>query len=149
MKKESILYGVIGVLAGALITGFGAAYAVNNDHRGMMNTMGIHTNATNQGMMDDSNMSMNDMTTALRGKTGDDFDKAFISGMIAHHQGAIEMANVAKQNAKHDEIKNLAVDIVSAQTKEITEMKSWQSQWGYSSSVSDSSSHNMNDMMGH
>lgn len=149
MNKESILYGVIGLFAGAIIAGFGAAYAVNNDHQGMMKTMGMHTNTTSQGMMNDSNMSMSEMNTALKGKTGDDFDKAFISGMIAHHQGAIEMANLAKQNAKHDEIKNLANDIVAAQTKEITEMKSWQSQWGYSTSASDDSSHNMNDMMGH
>jgi uncharacterized protein (DUF305 family) len=126
MNKESILYGVIGLLAGAIIAGFGATYAVNNNHQGMMNMMGMHSNTNSQGMMDDSDMSMSDMTSSLKGKTGDDFDKAFISGMIAHHQGAIDMANLAKQNAKHDEIKNLADDIVAAQTKEITEMKSWQ-----------------------
>lgn len=147
MNKESILYGVIGLLAGAIIAGFGATYAVNNNHQGMMNMMGMHSNTNNQGMMDDSDMSMSDMTSSLKGKTGDDFDKAFISGMIAHHQGAIDMANLAKQNAKHDEIKNLADDIVSAQTKEITEMKSWQTQWNYSSSTTEDSSHNMNDMM--
>ncbi len=149
MSKESILYGVIGLLAGAIIAGFGATYAVNNNHQGMMNMMGMHSNTNSQGMMDDSDMSMSDMTSSLKGKTGDDFDKAFISGMIAHHQGAIDMANLAKQNAKHDEIKNLADDIVAAQTKEITEMKSWQTQWNYSSSTTDDSSHNMNDMMGH
>lgn len=149
MNKESILYGVIGLLAGAIIAGFGATYAVNNNHQGMMNMMGMHSNTNSQGMMDDSDMSMSDMTDSLKGKTGDDFDKAFISGMIAHHQGAIDMANLAKQNAKHDEIKNLADDVISAQTKEINEMKSWQSQWGYSSSITDDSSHNMNDMMSH
>jgi uncharacterized protein (DUF305 family) len=149
MNKESVLYGVIGLLAGAIIAGLGATYAVNNNHQGMMNMMGMHSNTNSQGMMDDSDMSMIEMTSSLKGKTGDDFDKAFISGMIAHHQGAIDMANLAKQNAKHDEIKNLADDIVAAQTKEITEMKSWQTQWNYSSSTTDDSSHNMNDMMGH
>jgi uncharacterized protein (DUF305 family) len=149
MNKESVLYGVIGLLAGAIIAGLGATYAVNNNHQGMMNMMGMHSNTNSQGMMDDSDMSMIEMTSSLKGKTGDDFDKAFISGMIAHHQGAIDMANLAKQNAKHDEIKNLADDIVAAQTKEITEMKSWQTQWNYSSSTTEDSSHNMNDMMGH
>lgn len=149
MSKESILYGVIGLLAGAIIAGFGAAYAVNNNHQGMMNAMGMHSNTASQGMMDNADMSMSDMTASLKGKTGDDFDKAFISEMIAHHQGAIDMANLAKQNAKHDEIKNLAEDIVSAQTKEITEMKSWQTQWNYSSSTTEDSSHNINDMMSH
>jgi uncharacterized protein (DUF305 family) len=149
MNKESILYGVIGLLAGAIIAGFGATYAVNNNHQGMMDMMGMHSNTNSQGMMDNSDMSMSDMTSSLKNKTGDDFDKAFISGMIAHHQGAIDMANLANQNAKHDEIKNLADDIVAAQTKEITEMKSWQTQWNYSSSTTEDSSHNMNDMMGH
>lgn len=149
MNKESILYSVIGLLAGAIIAGFGATYAVNNNHQGMMDMMGMHSNTNSQGMMEDSDMSMSDMTSSLKNKTGDDFDKAFISGMIAHHQGAIDMANLAKQNAKHDEIKNLADDIVAAQTKEITEMKSWQTQWNYSSSTTEDSSHNMNDMMGH
>jgi uncharacterized protein (DUF305 family) len=149
MNKESILYGVIGLLAGAIIAGFGATYAVNNNHQGMMDMMGMHSNTNSQGMMDDSDMSMSDMTSSLKNKTGDDFDKAFISGMIAHHQGAIDMANLAKQNAKHDEIKNLADEIVKAQTTEINEMKSWQTQWNYSSSTTDDSSHNMNDMMGH
>lgn len=148
MSKESILYGVIGLLAGAIIASFGAAYAVNNNHQGMMNMMGMDSNTTSQGMMDDSDMSMSDMTASLQGKTGDDFDKAFITEMIAHHQGAIDMANLAKQNAKHDEIKKLADDIVAAQTKEITEMKSWQTQWNYSSSATEESSHDMNTMMG-
>lgn len=149
MKKETILYGVIGLLAGGLIAGVSAAYAVNNNHNGMMRLMGMHTNSAtdssnNTGHM---GMSMDSMSTALKGKTGDDFDKTFISEMIDHHQGAINMTNLAKQNAKHEEIKKLADDIVAAQTKEIYEMKLWQQQWGYDSS-SDSSS-DMMDMVGH
>jgi uncharacterized protein (DUF305 family) len=149
MNKESILYGVIGLLAGAIIAGFGGAYAVNNNHQGMMRMMGMHTTTNSLGMMDNADMSMNDMTSSLKGKTGDNFDKAFLSEMIVHHQGAIDMANLASKNAKHDEVKNLASDILTAQTKEINEMKSWQSQWGYNSSANDTSSHHdMNNMMG-
>ena len=144
MNQQSLLYGAIGLLAGLIIAGFGAAYAVNNNYQSMMNMMGMR----DQGMMSDADMSMSDMTTSLKGKTGDEFDKAFISGMIAHHQGAIDMANLAKQNAKHSEIKNLADDIISAQAKEIDEMKSWQTKWGYITPTTDNSSHDMNDMMG-
>lgn len=143
MSKESILYAVIGLFAGVIITGFGAAYAVNNNNQGMMNMMGMNSSMNSQGMMDDSDMSMGDMASSLKNKTGDDFDKAFMSGMIAHHQGAIDMANLAEQNAKHDEIKELSKNIVSSQTKEIDEMKSWQTKWGYGSSNTEDSSHNM------
>lgn len=80
------------------------------------------------GMMD---MSMKDMSAMLEGETGDEFDKAFIEGMIPHHQGAIEMAEAALKNAKHEEIKNMAREIISAQQREIDQMKEWQRSWGY------------------
>lgn len=129
MNKESILYGVIGVLAGALIMGTVAVAAVNNNHSGMMRMMGMHQN--NTSMMDDNSMGMDEMSGQLKGKTGDDFDKTFIAQMIVHHQGAVDMANAARQNAQHDEIKRMADDIISAQTKEIEQMKKWQKDWGY------------------
>jgi uncharacterized protein (DUF305 family) len=34
--------------------------------------------------------------------------------------------------AKHNEIKQLSQTIISAQQKEISEMKQWQKDWGYS-----------------
>jgi uncharacterized protein (DUF305 family) len=43
--------------------------------------------------------------------------------MIIHHQRAIDMAKVTKHNANHEEIKNLADDIISSQTKEISLME--------------------------
>ncbi len=141
MKKEAILYGIIGLLVGMLLTGFTARYAVNNQHDGMMNMMGMKS--SNNGMMDDEDMSMGQMTTMLQGKTGDDFDKAFIEQMINHHEGAIAMAQIAKTNAKHEEIKDLADDVISAQSQEIDMMQTWQTEWGYKDTPQ---SHDM-DMM--
>jgi uncharacterized protein (DUF305 family) len=69
------------------------------------------------------------MSAELEGKTGDAFDQAFISGMIAHHQGAVEMAELALANAKHQEIKDLANAIIAAQNREIAGMKAWQEAW--------------------
>ena len=145
MKKESILYGAIGLLLGIVLTGVAAAYAVNNDNNGMMNMMGMNSNATSQTMMQDDDMNMSEMASMLKGKTGDDFDKAFISGMIVHHQGAIDMAKLASDNAKHDEVKTLANDILTTQQKEIDMMKSWQTKWDYET-TSTTQSHNMMDM---
>jgi uncharacterized protein (DUF305 family) len=67
----------------------------------------------------------------LQGKTGDVFDEAFIRMMIPHHQGAIDMARLAQKNAKHQEIKDMADDIISAQQSEIDLMKQWLEAWGY------------------
>ena len=83
--------------------------------------------------MRNEDMAMGEMTNMLKNKTGDDFDKAFIEQMIIHHQGAIDMAKLAQNNAKHDEVKNLANDILSAQSKEIDMMQIWQGDWGYKS----------------
>lgn len=143
MKKESILYGVIGVLGGSLITLLIATTSVNANNTGVMRIMGMHSNQTITNT--DNSMGMDAMTGNLKSKTGDDFDKSLLAEMIVHHQGAIDMANLAKQNAKHNEIKTLADEIVAAQTKEIAEMKQWQQQWGYGVAT-DSNNDNMMNM---
>lgn len=124
MKKESALYLVIGLLAGALLMGLTAVLAVNNDNQGMMSMMGMKS-------MQDVEMSMDEMSADLRTKTGDSFDEAFLNMMIDHHEGAVDMAESALDNAKHEEIKRLANDIIAAQEGEINMMKAWQEDWGY------------------
>jgi uncharacterized protein (DUF305 family) len=57
------------------------------------------------------------------------FDKAFIDAMIPHHQSAIEMAQVAYEKSRIPEIKELAKNIVSAQQREIEQMKEWRKEW--------------------
>lgn len=79
------------------------------------------------GMMD----SMSGMMMELEGKTGDDFDKAFLEQMILHHQGAIDMAAPGKDNASRQEVKDLSSAIVNDQMKEIAQMRTWQNEWGY------------------
>lgn len=91
------------------------------------------------GMMDTNAGMMNE----LNGKTGEAFDKAFLEQMIMHHQSAINMAATGKTNAQHQEVKDLTVAIVTAQTNEIKQMKQWQSEWGYSSSDANSSMQGM------
>ena len=57
------------------------------------------------------------------------FDKAFIDNMIPHHKSAIEMAQVAQDKSQNPRIKELADNIVSAQEKEISQMKDWREEW--------------------
>jgi len=94
---------------------------------------------SSMGMMNTNAGMMNE----LNGKTGEAFDKAFLEQMIMHHQSAINMAATGKTNAQHQEVKDLTVAIVAAQTKEIKQMKQWQSEWGYSSSSTNSSKSGM------
>lgn len=57
------------------------------------------------------------------------FDRAFIDAMIPHHQSALEMAREAGTKAKHQEIKDLAARIATAQQREIEQMRAWRAQW--------------------
>jgi uncharacterized protein (DUF305 family) len=57
------------------------------------------------------------------------FDRAFIDAMIPHHQSAIEMAKVAYEKSENPRIKKLAENIVSAQQREIEQMKQWRKEW--------------------
>ncbi len=134
MKKENIMVGIIGLLAGLLIAGTTAVLAVNNDNHSMMRMMGMDTNHSHQQeAANHGEMTMSEMTEQLKNKSGDDFDKAFIEMMISHHEGAVAMAELIPPRAKHDEIKKLGEAIIAAQTKEINDMKQWQKDWGYSS----------------
>jgi uncharacterized protein (DUF305 family) len=129
MQNKNIVIGIL-----ALIIALGAGYAIgasinrydNDDYgRGGMHMM------PNGQMMGDNSMQgmMMDMNAALVGKTGDSFDRAFLAEMIVHHQGAVEMAELALKNAKHQEIKDLATAIIAAQNKEIADMKAWEKTW--------------------
>lgn len=58
------------------------------------------------------------------------FDRRFLEAMISHHQGAIEMANMALQmNPQHAGIKTLAAAIIQAQQAEIAQMQAWLEAW--------------------
>jgi uncharacterized protein (DUF305 family) len=61
----------------------------------------------------------------MEGIMAEDPDVAFVCGMIAHHQGAIDMAEVELKYGDNDEAKQMAQEIIDAQTKEIAEFKTW------------------------
>lgn len=60
---------------------------------------------------------------SLRAKMGADFDKAFLSQMIAHHAAAVEMAQQALKSAKQPQTQADAKKVIASQTEEIARMK--------------------------
>jgi len=74
---------------------------------------------------------MADMEAKLNGLSGQAYDQEFLKQMILHHQQAVDMSKYADTNAKHQEVKDLAQAVITAQEKEIADMKSWQQKWGY------------------
>ena len=75
-----------------------------------------------EGMMSDEDMQ------ALMNATGADFDRMWLEMMIAHHEGAITMAEQVKAESSNVEVTTLADAVISGQTAEITTMQQLLSQ---------------------
>lgn len=56
-------------------------------------------------------------------------DKAFIDGMVPHHEMALMMADDALAKATHTELKTFATKVKEDQSREITQLKSYRQQW--------------------
>ena len=69
------------------------------------------------GMMDDADMGK------LEKASGKDFDSMFLTMMVEHHEGAVEMATTEKAKGEYKDATAMADDIVTAQNAEISEMK--------------------------
>lgn len=63
-----------------------------------------------------------DMAHSTSGK-GNAEDSMFVTQMVPHHEGAIEMAKLAETRAQRPEVKQLAATILSSQAAEIARMK--------------------------
>ena len=83
-----------------------------DDHGGM-----------DMGGMDMDGMSQEEMMTQLDGPAGDEFDRAFLDAMIAHHEGAIEMSEQQVADGQNPDAVALAEKIIEDQRAEITEMR--------------------------
>lgn len=68
------------------------------------------------GMMSDADMGK------LEKASGADFDTMFLSMMVEHHEGAIEMAKTEKADGSYAPATELAADVITAQSAEIKQM---------------------------
>jgi uncharacterized protein (DUF305 family) len=95
------------------------------------------SNSANHAGMDHSNMNHADSSSSMPEHSmasSPDAEKAplelqFLDTMIAHHQGAVDMANLVEARAQHSEVKELAHSIVADQEREIMQMSKWREQW--------------------
>jgi uncharacterized protein (DUF305 family) len=69
--------------------------------------------------------AMNTMMAAMMVTYSGNADVDFVTGMIPHHQGAIDMAKIELQFGKDATLQKLASDIVKAQESEIAFMQDW------------------------
>lgn len=76
-----------------------------------------HSGSDMPGMMSDADME------SLGTATGAEFDQMFLTMMIEHHTGAIEMAKTEQQDGENPDAIALAEKIEADQTAEIAQME--------------------------
>mgnify|MGYP002395344068 FL=1 len=81
-----------------------------------------HGSSDMGGMSMAGMMSEQDMAN-LTDATGEDFDRMWLGMMIAHHQGALAMANQVLTTTTDADVKKLAEAVVAGQTAKITTMQ--------------------------
>lgn len=92
--------------------------------------MAIISSGYAQMNMGNSSMNMGTQAmTALEKLTGKKFDIAWMSQMIAHHKGALEMAEQCVKACNEPNVKKAAQTIIGAQSKEIKQMTGWLKTW--------------------
>lgn len=73
-------------------------------------------------MHDMGGMLTEEQMALLLSAEGEEFDRLFLEGMIAHHEGAIQMAEMIR-GSNNSEVKELSEAIVSSQTEQIQYMR--------------------------
>ena len=110
MKRDPLVYGIIGFLVGGVAVWSLTSSVVNSNNTGMMQMMGMRYGAQNM-------------------RSSESIDAHFIEQMIPHHEDAITMSNLAQTKAQRPEVKQLAQNIIDSQGKEIDQMKDWYKSW--------------------
>ena len=99
--NNKIVFGVGGIIIGLLLANIFMPTVFSGYRNGGFGMMGWRNNVNYQ--------------------TASTIDRHFIEQMIPHHEGAVEMAQLALEKSKRAEIKVLAAAIIKDQTKEIQE----------------------------
>jgi hypothetical protein len=126
--------------AGLVMAMAGSALAQSDSHMHMGHAGGqkADTPATHEFKASHMQM-MRDMSVPYTG----DPDVDFRLQMIPHHQGAIDMAQVAMKHAKDPWSRQLAESIIVEQQREIAQMRAWLERHGVAAPASNLPTHIM------
>jgi uncharacterized protein (DUF305 family) len=97
----------------------------------------------NMGDMNNMEMPSHNM---LEGLQGEELETQFLSGMIEHHRGAVEMSRWILERTQNADIRTAAEAVIAAQEPEIQQMTQWLQDW-YGQGVDEESAAMMQNEM--
>jgi len=75
------------------------------------------------GMGGMTGMLSPDQLEELAGASGAAFDRLFLERMVAHHEGALEMAQAEQAEGKEVTVVDMATEVVATQSAEVSRMR--------------------------
>jgi uncharacterized protein (DUF305 family) len=133
MNKQTTVFVIAALIVGGVI-GYGVAGSSSPSPDAISSNAHVMADGSlMENSMDMSDMSMEEMMRVMNDdlaqKTGEDFEIAFLEGMIEHHVGAVDMAQLVLKNTDREELVQMAGDIIEVQTAEIEMMQDWRDTW--------------------
>lgn len=101
------IYFALGLIVVALITGVGIGYSLTSEYK----------------------VSMYDKNGMNLGPADRTFDLRYVNAMIAHHRGAMLLAEQLEVGTTRPEMKALAKDILASEPGAIAELYAWKKDW--------------------
>lgn len=133
-KNSTIIVGLLALIVGLFIGYFFGANTM--PHRGFFSNDSMYEEMSEhmygEKIIDgDGAMmhAMDEMMLGFRGKFGEDYEEAFLRGMIVHHLGAVRMAEELLEQTDRPELRAFAEDIIKVQSQEIETIKGWLETW--------------------
>jgi uncharacterized protein (DUF305 family) len=100
-----------------------ANHSTNANSATAMNHNGMNHSEMNHGSMNHSMMESSPNAATAP------YDLQFLDTMIAHHQGAVDMAQMVSTKSQNADLKKFAVRIITDQNREIAQMREWREKW--------------------
>jgi uncharacterized protein (DUF305 family) len=99
--------------------------SAEGDMSSMMGMGSMDMDSMPEHVRENMQRMMQTMPVMHEGMMNENPNVAFACGMIAHHQGAIDMAEVMLEHGDDEQLRTLAETIIEAQKAEIEDMTTW------------------------